>query len=217
MIKAIIFDLDNTLIDFVKMKKTSCEAAIDAMIKNGLKISRAEGMKVMFELYDKKGWEYQKIFQMFLKRVAGKIDYRIMGAGIAAYRKAKEGLLYSYPNVLETLTQLKSKYKLAVITDAPGVQAWIRLNDIGLQNVFDVVITYGDSKKKKPDLKPFKMALNRLSAKPSEAVMVGDRVSKDITPAKTLGITTVLALYGKGEIGEADYKIKSFKDLVKIF
>ena len=58
MIKAIIFDLDNTLIDFVKMKKLSCEAAMDAMIKNGLKVSKKRGLKVLFELYDKKGWEY---------------------------------------------------------------------------------------------------------------------------------------------------------------
>ena len=32
MIKSVIFDLDNTLIDFLRMKKLSCEAAVSAMI-----------------------------------------------------------------------------------------------------------------------------------------------------------------------------------------
>ena len=39
MIKAVLFDLDNTLIDFMRMKRLSCEVAMDAMIKAGLKIN----------------------------------------------------------------------------------------------------------------------------------------------------------------------------------
>jgi len=34
-IKAIIFDLDNTLIDFLKMKKEACKSALKAMIGSG--------------------------------------------------------------------------------------------------------------------------------------------------------------------------------------
>jgi len=40
MIKAVIFDLDNTLIDFMSMKKASCDAAINAMIGAWLDIER---------------------------------------------------------------------------------------------------------------------------------------------------------------------------------
>ena len=40
MIKAILFDLDNTLIDFFRLKKKCCNAAIDAMISAGLKIKK---------------------------------------------------------------------------------------------------------------------------------------------------------------------------------
>jgi len=36
MIKAVLFDLDNTLIDFMRMKRNSCESAISAMIDAGL-------------------------------------------------------------------------------------------------------------------------------------------------------------------------------------
>ena len=53
MIKAVIFDLDNTLIDFMRMKKLSCDAAISAMIDAGWNVKKDKAMKELFALYDK--------------------------------------------------------------------------------------------------------------------------------------------------------------------
>ena len=78
MKKLIIFDLDNTLIDFLKMKKLSLEAAVDAMRDAGLKIKKSVALKKLYRIYDKKGMEYPKIFQEFLKAELGEIDYRIV-------------------------------------------------------------------------------------------------------------------------------------------
>ena len=114
MIKAFVFDLDNTLIDFMRMKRLSCEAAMQAMIKAGLKIKKKKGMEILFNLYYKRGLEHQLIFQIFLKKVLGKVDYKIMGAGIVAYRRVKEGLLYPYLNVIPTLKKLRKKYKFSL-------------------------------------------------------------------------------------------------------
>ncbi len=50
MIKAVIFDLDNTLMDFMSTKKASCDAAIDAMIKAGLKTPKKRALKILFSL-----------------------------------------------------------------------------------------------------------------------------------------------------------------------
>jgi len=219
MVKAILFDLDNTLIDFMKMKRLSCEAAIDAMIDNGLKISRKRALKTMFKLYDKYGWEYQKIFQVFLKEVVSKVDYRIMAAGIVAYRRIKEGLLYSYPGVSSTLEELRRKgYKLAILSDAPRIQAWIRLAAMGIQNKFDFVITFDETKEKKPSKKPFLLALKKLRVSPKECVMVGDSIERDLRTAKKLGMTTILAEYGsvEKEKGKVDYRIKSISELLRI-
>ena len=110
MIKAILFDLDNTLIDFWKMKKKSCDAAIDAMISAGLKMQRDKATKSLFELYKKYGIEYQKIFEKFLKTNTGKVDYRILAHGVLAYRKARESYLATYPKTIPTLIELNKKY-----------------------------------------------------------------------------------------------------------
>jgi putative hydrolase of the HAD superfamily len=219
MIKAIIFDLDNTLIDFMRMKRISCEAAMNAMISAGLKINKEKGLKIMFQLYSQYGYEYQKIFQIFMKKVLGRIDYGIMASGIVAYRRVKEGLLYSYHNVKLTLNKLKKKYKLAILSDAPRIQAWIRLAAMGIQDKFDYVITFDDTKIKKPGLKPFLLALKKLKLKPDECLMVGDSLRRDVTPAKKLGFKTVFAKYGGNYESmkvKPDYVIYDIKELLKI-
>jgi HAD superfamily hydrolase (TIGR02253 family) len=219
MIKAIIFDLDQTLIDFMRMKRLSCEAAMDAMISAGLKISKKKGMSVLFDLYSQYGLEYQRIFQVFMKKVHGRIDYGIMASGIVAYRRVKEGLLYPYPNVVPTLKKLKKKYKLVILTDAPRIQAWIRLAAMGLQDMFDYVITFDDTKIKKPGRKPFLLALKKLKLKPNECLMIGDSLVRDIAPAKRLGFKTAFAKYG-GNAAKSrlkpDYILRDIKDLLKI-
>jgi len=219
MAKAFIFDLDNTLIDFMRMKRLSCEAAMDAMISAGLEIDRKNGMDILFRLYFEHGLEYQRIFQAFMRKVLGRIDYGIMACGIVAYRRVKEGMLYSYPNVSSTLRELKKGHRLVILSDAPRIQAWIRLASMGLQDVFDHVITFDDTKQKKPSAKPFMLALRKLRLKPDECVMVGDSLKRDIAPAKKLGFRTVFARYGGNNEPvrvKPDYAIDDIKELLEI-
>ena len=54
MIKAILFDLDNTLIDFLKMKRMAIEEAVEAMIDAGLKLDKKQAVELIYELYKEK-------------------------------------------------------------------------------------------------------------------------------------------------------------------
>jgi len=221
MIKAILFDIDNTLIDFMKMKEKSCEAAVEAMISKGLKMKKQEAMKEIYNIYDKRGMEYRDVFEKIIKKGNGKIDYKIMASGVLAYRKAKENHLVTYPGVTSTLTKLKKKYKLAIVSDAPSMKAWTRLISTDIDKFFDVIITRGDVKKQKNSFVPFNAALKRLNIKPEEAIMVGDRIERDIHTAKKLGIHTCLARYGienppaRGKSG-ADFEIDDVRELVGV-
>lgn len=68
--KAILFDLDNTLIDFILMKKRCTEAAVSAMIDAGLEMSKKKAYDLMFGLYKKHGIEDSTIYQKFLRKYA---------------------------------------------------------------------------------------------------------------------------------------------------
>ena len=219
MIKAVIFDLDNTLIDFMTMKRHSCSAAIDAMIGAGLKVEHDKASKVLFRLYDKYGLEEKTIFQKFLKKLTGKVDYKILANGIVAYRRVRSGFLEPYPNIDYVLLKLKScGIKLGIITDAPKLKAWIRLASMKLSNYFDAVVAFEDTKQLKPSKLPFEVTLKKLKLKPQECLMVGDWPERDIKGAKAMGMKTCFARYGNPEIKKsyADYEIDDIKMLLDI-
>ena len=135
MIKAVIFDLDNTLIDFMKMKNIACSEAIDAMIDAGLKLDKKKSLSILYKLHTEEGFEDPKIFQKFLKKVTGSIDYKKLSYAIVAYRSARAGFLHPYPGTKRVLIKLKEKgMKLAIVSDAPKLKAWLRLVNMGIDD-----------------------------------------------------------------------------------
>src|SRR3990167_4892617 len=210
MIKSVIFDLDNTLIDFLRMKKLSCDAAVSAMIGAGLNVDKEKAMKEVFELYTKHGMEDKLVFQRLLEKLTGEINYEILASGIVAYRRVRAGFLEPYPNVSRVLFELKRRgIKLAIVSDAPRLKAWIRLVSMKINHLFDVVVAFEDTREFKPSTKPFEIAFRKLKLKPNECLMVGDRPERDIKGAKKLGMATCFAKYGniKARDSKADYEI----------
>ena len=220
MIKAIAFDLDNTLIDFMEMKRVSCDAAARAMIKAGLRADKKRIIKEIYKIYDTKGYEYQRVFQDMIQKINKRVDPAILAAGIVAYKRVKETMLFPYPSVKPVLGKLKKKYKLAILTDAPGLQPWIRLISMGLLDYFDVVVGIRDTKQKKPHKRPFTVLLKRLKMKPNEVIFVGDSMARDVVGSKNTGMVAVFAKYGNAWKGRTpikpDYTIHNFRDLLKV-
>jgi putative hydrolase of the HAD superfamily len=197
MIKGVIFDIDNTLTDFMKMKRASVDAAVEGMMDAGLPGMKDELVKEVFEVYWKEGIEDQKIFDKILKAKLGFIDYKILAGGILAYRRAKGGTMTLYPRVNQTLMELmRMGIKRTVISDAPKMEVWLRIVGLGLHHYFDQIITSEDFGVKKPDPKPYRRALEVLGTKPEETLMVGDWPDRDIKGAKGVGIRTAWAKYG---------------------
>ncbi len=220
MIKAIVFDLDNTLVDFMTMKRRAIDAAIDAMLDAGLDLDRTEVANRIDAIYKERGIEYQNIFDDLLFGLLNKVDHRILASGIVAYRRAREAALKPYPHVTATLMELiRRGIKLAVLSDAPSREAWLRLCFIGFHHIFTTAVTFDDTGERKPSQKPFRKVLELLDVEPSQALMVGDWPERDIAGAKAVGMKTAFARYGDTfgtkEHG-ADYELKDISELLKI-
>ena len=220
MIKAIIFDIDNTLVDFVRLKRMAVESAILGMIEAGFHIDKYKSIEDIMSIYEVEGWEDQLVFNKFIENKLGYLNYKFLAAGILGYRKARESALSPYPFVTSTLINIiKKGIKLAIVSDAPSREAWLRLVQLNLHNLFDVVVTFNDTSERKPSATPFLLALKQLNLPSNEVIMVGDWPERDIVGAKKVGMKTVYTKYGdvnKIENSGANYDINSFDELLKI-
>ena len=196
-IQAVIFDLDNTLTDFMKAKEYAVRAAAEAMIDAGLSGTVQEIRDGIFEIYDVVGIEHQRVFDRFLENRTGEVDARMLAAAVVAYRRAREASLVPYPHVRRVLHRLaKEGYKLAVVSDAPRFEAWLRLTYLRLNHVFDVVLTFDDTGHHKPSPVGFEMVLKQMGVEPHRAVNIGDWPERDIVGGTDAGLHTVYAKYG---------------------
>ena len=220
VIQAIVFDLDNTLTDFMKMKEAAIQAAIDGMIDAGFKLPPADLRARVDAIYQELGLEFQRVFDELLEREFGEVDPKILASGIVAYRRARESNLVLYPHAQMTLLELaKRGIKLGVVSDAPRLQVWLRLCALGLQHVFDAVVTFDDTGERKPAPAPFREVLRRLGVEPANALMIGDWAERDVVGAKSLGMKTVFARYGDWfdtKVSGADYDVDDVFQLVGI-
>jgi putative hydrolase of the HAD superfamily len=220
MIRAVLFDLDNTLTDFMKMKEASIVGAIDGLVDMGLSIDHEEVRDRIYAIYDREGIEYQNVFDQFLKEQLGEVPPGALAAAIVGYRRARESYLVLYPHVRLTLVELLRRgIRLAVLSDAPALQAWLRIHHLALQHYFEHVVTFDDTGERKPSPVGFRKVLRKLGMEPSEVLMVGDWPERDMVGASRLGIPTVFARYGdtKGTVDSgADHVIDDIKELLAI-
>ena len=91
-------------------------------------------------------------------------------------------------DVEDSLTNLSESYRLALVTNgAPDLQRE-KIQGTNLARFFDAILISGEVGIGKPDCRIFKMALDALVASPSETVMVGDSLTRDILGAQRAGL-----------------------------
>jgi putative hydrolase of the HAD superfamily len=97
-----------------------------------------------------------------------------------------------FPSVLDTLTSLGKKYIVAIISDAQWVFAEPEMKMLGLDRFFRLRILSSRFGFKKPDVRLFKIAMEKLKVRPDESVYIGDNPDKDLFGARGAGMKCVL-------------------------
>lgn len=224
MIQGIVFDLDDSLIPFMSLKRSCVDAAVDAMIHTGLTIPKVKAVERIYQIYYKDGLESQEIFDKFMVQELGGIDYKMLAAAVIAYKKTRARIT-PYPGVPPTLAELlRMGIKLAILSDAPKLQAWTRLTEAHLQDYFEHVVTFEDTNKRKPHPDPFKLVIQKLGTAPGDTLMVGDWASRDMLGGRSAGMVTAYVQYNDSAMQTpdqelediVDYKLASFRDITSI-
>jgi len=111
-----------------------------------------------------------------------------------------------FPDVLDTLAWLRDRgFRLASITNRgySGPRFHEELEGLGLTGLFEHVAVSCDVGFMKPHPRLFQYALEQMGVAAEESVMVGDSLRADVEGAKTLGMVTVWRRPPAGEPLEA--------------
>jgi putative hydrolase of the HAD superfamily len=136
------------------------------------------------------------------------------------YRGISRRRLALYPYIHDVLDILRTKYKLAIVTDAQSAYARAELYKAGILDYFDPIIVSGDFGYRKPDPRLFQMALDKLGVAARNALYVGNDMHRDVFGARELGMTTVMYNSDQGtkeyEGCCPDYTITDYRDLLRV-
>ena len=136
-IKAIIFDLDDTLFDCTNTLVDSArKRAAKAMVKVGLKCSEKDAYNKINYLIDKKGPKINVFDQV--AEFYGDHKEKIVNAGINEYNSSEEiEEINLFPNVKETLSKLREKYKIILVSSGIRGRQEKKLELLDLRDNFD--------------------------------------------------------------------------------
>jgi len=97
-----------------------------------------------------------------------------------------------FDGVYDALVPISRKYKVAIISDAQWSFSEPEIAKLGLDRFFRLRVLSSRFGFKKPDERLFSMALEKLKAKPEDAVYIGDNPPKDLLGAKNAGLKFLL-------------------------
>jgi FMN phosphatase YigB (HAD superfamily) len=121
------------------------------------------------------------------------------------------------PGVKEALAQLDGKYVCCVASNAGSSDAHLMklaLRRVGIDGFFQHFLTSRELGFNKPDVRFFREVAHRLKIEPGRGVMIGNDYARDIVPARSVGMRTVLLEAGSAtEYPEADRVIPSMGSL----
>jgi phosphoglycolate phosphatase len=129
------------------------------------------------------------------------------------------GAVELYPNVIETLTELKNQGLVLTIASSRSKASLTNyIKDLGIEALISYVLGADDVVEGKPNPEPVNRTLEKFGFKPEEAIVVGDTVF-DVDMGKNAGTKTCGVTYGNGSresISAADWVIDDFGHLLEI-
>ncbi|RSJ72689.1 HAD family hydrolase [Streptococcus cristatus] len=199
--KWLFFDIGSTLINEEKAYQDRIEQAI------------AE-TNITYDTF------YQRMLVLFQEGLKG--DLIALQKYSLERPKWKSELEILYPDAKIVLETLHNRYKIGVIANQlPNLEK--RLENFGIRQWIDLIISSADCGFSKPSSKIFQLALQQASCSASSATMIGDRLDNDIAPAKALGMKTIWIKQGfsayspiQSPSEEPDFTVNSLSDLLKI-
>lgn len=213
MIKRVIFDLDNTLIDWKEeyWHKGIIHACEEFKLEYNKNLE--ENIIDAIDEYerDEEYYNIEKIQEVINKKIYMKLSSSFIKAILKYFEICIPKQIDE--KILKMLEYLQGKYELVILTNWFEYQQIERLKNAGLYKYFKHV--YGaENTKMKPNKEAFKTAMGEFNV--NECVMIGDNLKTDIDGALNVGLKAIF-LNRENIIVEKKYEtITQLYELVKI-
>lgn len=192
--QAVIFDLDDTLLDTFRARIDSLQTVFDDA---GIQCPAAERFL--------RGLDGAELREALTQHEATRgMALNLFESYRRAYWTKRKGLIGLYPGIEAMLQTLHARgLKLAIVTqkgrqfDVDGFPAGAarELDEVGISDLFEVVIGFEDVSRTKPHPEGINILLNRLAISRERTLMVGDS-SADIEAARAAGCRSCHAIWG---------------------
>lgn len=204
MKKAVIFDIYGTLID---IKTDEYDPSVYSTLSrylsyHSVRVSPEEIKKFYFEMIEqqmKKTVELYPevdIFDIFhaLMHKFGNKSYpqRVVTDISMLFRSLTIRHFGLFPGLYDALVPICEQYKTAIVSDAQWVFTEAEIEILGLDQFFRTRVLSSRYRFKKPDVRLFEMAMERLKVNPEDAIYIGDNPRKDLIGAKKAGMKFIL-------------------------
>ena len=200
-LRAVLFDIDDTLFSTTRFAKAARTNAVRAMIETGLDLPEEVVLRELDEVLAEFTSNYDHHFDQLLRRLRPKAlesvnPALIVAAGIAAYHDTKFRELKPFDDVVPLLQALRTAGAITgIITHGWTIKQAEKIVRLGLVPHLDrrAVFISDQLGISKPNPKIYSLALRDLGLQAAEAMYVGDSPSHDVTPPKSLGMRAVWA------------------------
>ena len=208
--RAILFDLDGTLVDSVPDLAAAVNALLAELGRPALGLPQVTGMVG--------DGTSALVARALTASGAGDTPLRAaLDRFLALYEAEPTRLTRPYAGVPRVLDELAAAgWRLGVCTNKPERATRAVLAGLDLERFFQVVLGGDSGPTRKPDPGPLRAALERLGSAPGNAVMIGDH-RNDVLAAQAAGMPVVFARWGYGAATlaglEPDAAIERFTEL----
>lgn len=216
MIKAVVFDLDDTLISEREYIRSGFRV-VSKYFSNRYDLDESEVYKIMNELFEEAS---DKVFNRLFDSFNIKYSNEDILEFVKIYREHKPDIKF-FDDVIPTINNLREKgIKVGIITDGYKETQRKKIEVLNCIKLFDEIIITDELGREfwKPHEKSYRIMAERLQVNLNELIYVGDNEEKDFIGANKLGIYTSCIIRANGIYSKKllDIKYRAKKYIYKL-